>query len=359
MTKRIIASLSFLVCLCFSIWANKEISIKFDDKKKVHTETLGSAYILTFEYLYYEGYNARVRVSLENTTQNPPLAILVFRRTMDEKSLKNAKPKIEFEKDYSGDKGKRKVFGCKVDYKDLDIVTFAETDTLFTLDVPLSTGRDLTLPLYIAKYKHSDLVKKKNNERDINYKILEDVIYDIHIEVEWWNEEDPTYVNTKKGVEEFISSLVDVEFCPNKNHVPSLKDMQRPYQEKKDSLINVVNTILKDNSEWMADHAPHIAYTKLLAELDKVDLDANVKDCGNHIIIPPPPYCNYCSLSAQELFHRFDELYQQLYAGKKTKTEAVKMAQAMYTCFQKHKYRKKDNTYGSKIARFYNKIVNY
>lgn len=354
MTKRIIASLTLLFCLCSTALANQEISIKLSDKNKVHRENLAFAYI-TFEYLCNIGNNARVRVSVENTTQDPPLAVLVFRRDLNEKSLRQGKPKIEFEKKFPGEKGKRTVIGCNVDYKRLDIVTAAETDTLFTLDVPLTSARDFQLPMYVAKYKPKDLFRK--GEDNIKYRIFEEYIYNIHVEVEGWSEEDITYINTMKSVKQYISSLKDVKFCSNSRHKPSLDVQQRPYQEKKDSLTRVIGTILDTNADWMSTDAPHKAYTKLLNELNEVDLNAMVYDCGNH---PKPGHkCVYCSSSAKELYHRLDDLYQQLHAGKITKAQALKTARALNNCHRQNRNRKKDSFYDGKITEFYNRIASY
>ena len=356
MIKRVIASLALMICLCPMAWANQEVTIKLDNKERVCSERLGFAYI-TFEYVYNSGNTAKVRVSVENITQTPPLAVLVFRRDLDERLLKQGKPKIEFEKKYPGEKGKRRVRGCDVEYyKYLDVVTAAETDTLFTLDVSLTSARDITLPLYVAKYKPKDLFKK--GEDNITYKIVEEYVYDIHIEVVGWSEEDPTYLNVKNSVDQFVSSLKDVEFCPNKRHRPSLREQQRPYQAKRDSLINAVSSIIEANYGWMSTDAPHKAYTKLLEELNKVDLDSYVSDCGDHETIRRHK-CGYCPLSAQELYYRLDDLYQKLHAGRVTKDQALKTAKGLYNCYRLGKNRRKDDSYGGKITRFYDRIAGY
>lgn len=350
MIKRIIASLAIIIFFCQTVWANWEVDVKLDGKNRVFSEMLGPANI-TFEYLYYLGNTARVRVSVENITPDAKFALLVFRRNSDAKSLKRGKPKIEFERKYAGEKS---VKGCNIDCQRLNIITAAETDTLFTLDVPLSSARDINLPVYVAKYKPKDLNKKGKN--DIKYKIFEECLFNIHIEVAGWTENDSTYVNAKNCIAQFVASLDGVEFCPHRQHRPSLKAQQLPYQEKKDSLINAINNIFETNQEWMSTDAPYKAYAQLLSELNEINLDAFVSDCGNHHKIHK---CSYCSLSAQEIFHRLDDMYQQIHAGKLTKNEAMKTARGMYSCYRQNKNRKKDNSYGGKITKFYNRIANY
>ncbi len=349
MIKRVFASLMLLSCFCITAMANQELSIKLDNKNRVHSEQL-EYLILRFEYLFNSGNNARVKVSVENIVQDP-LALLVFRRDTDEKKLKKNKPKIEFEKKYPG---MREVKGCRVaDYKSFDIITAAKTDTLFVIDVALTSPKDLELPLYIAKYKPRDLEKK--GEYGIKYKILEERLYDIHIEVKGWSEEDPIYVSIKNSVEQFILSLEDVEFCSNKKH---REEQQRPYQERRDSLINSISSI-KESYMWISTDAPHIAYTKLETDLNNVNLDTHISDCGKHKVQKRGHICSYCSLSAQNLYHRLDDMYQQLHTGKTAKEQALKSARAINNCYLQCKRRKKDSFYGSKISEFYNRIANY
>lgn len=356
MIKRIIASLGLMLCLCFAAMANKELSIKLDSKDRVYSERLGFAY-LTFEYLYPNGNNARVRVTVENITSNPPHAVLIFKNDITEQVLKKGKPKIEFEKTYPGKKGTRIVRGCRDCNQYIDIIPAAETDTVFTIDVPFTSSKSFTLPLYEAKYKAKGLFKKGRN--NINYKIMEEHIYDVHIEVVGWSEDDPTYVETKKTVEAFLASLNGVKFCYNKKHSPSLKEQQRPYREKKDSLIQAIKNILDTHTEWMSTDVPHRAYFQQLSELEKVNLNNMTYDCGNHKPKPKVHRCSFCSLSAQDVYQRLDDLYQQLYAGKISKDQALKTAKILYNCYQQNKKRKKDNSYGRKISRFYNSIANY
>lgn len=355
--KRILATISLLISLYSIAWANREVPIQLDPKdKRVYSEPLGFGYI-TFEYLYCSGNNARVRAYVENITQNPPLAILIFRRDMDEQSLKRNKPKVKFEKKFPGEKGNRIVHGCPEGYNYYSIITPAETDTIFTIDVSLTSPKKLIVPFYVAKYKPKDLTKK--GENNISYKILEEHIFDFNIEVEGWTEEDATYVKTKQTVDSLLASLNGVEFCNNKRHIPSLKVQQKKYQAAKDNLISEITNILENNRDWLSHDEPYIAYNKLLLQLQSVNLDSYVSDCGKHKIKPTHKGCNFCNLTAQQIYHRLDDIYQQLYSGKISKNNAVNTANALYECYQNHRTRKKNSSYGNKISSFYNRITNY
>lgn len=353
MIKRLVAALGLSMCLCFTVVANEELSIKLKYKDSVYCKELGFAN-LNFKYLYAYGNNARVMVTIENITGNPPLAVLMFKNDRTEQVLKDGKPKIEFEKTYPGKKGSRTVRGCPYCNHQIDIIPAAVTDTVFTIDVPFTSSKDFTLSLYQAKYKANKLFKK--GRYNINYKIIEKHLYDVHIEVVGWSVEDSTYVETKKVVDGFISSLDGVRFCYNKKHYPSLKAQQRPYQEKKDSLTRVISNILETHYTWMSTDAPHRAYSLLLSMLNKVNLDNMTYDCGEHKV---DHRCSFCSMSAQEIYQRLDDLYQKLYAGKITKAQALKTAKGLYNCYQQNRKRKKDSSYVTKISRFYNSIANY
>lgn len=367
MIKRLIFSVALILCLSLNVIAqNKQLTIKLNSKEREYTEDLGYAF-LKFEYINEYGNTARVRVTVENITSNPPLAVMIFKNDMTEKKLKKTKPKIEFEKSYP--KSNRRVIGFRECNRLINIVPATETDTMFTIDVPFTSPKEFSLPIYEAKYKEKDFWNKakslfeKGNESTklaadkINYKIIKECLYDINIEVINWSEEDPTYVMTKNAVESFISSLDGVKFCYNKRHTPSLKQQKRPYQEKKDSLTQAIKDILGTHPEWFSADPAHVAYSRLLSQLDNVNLNNMTHDCGIHK--GKVHSCSYCSLSAEEIYQRLDVLYQQLYAGKIDKDTAMKSAKGLYNCYQQNKKRNKEGSYGAKITRFYNSIANY
>lgn len=356
MIKYILSILSLVFGLCQAVCAeSREISVKLDTKNKVtHTEDLGFGFV-TFQYITNNGHSARIRVVVENTSVNPH-AILVFKRTLSEQQLKSGKPKIDFEKKFPGTKGSRRVEGCGEGGESYSIVTSTETDTLFTIDVPFEKPKALSIPFYIAKYKPKHLIKK--GERKINYKILEVGEYKFVVEVEGWTEKSPAYVNAKKSVEDYIASLQDVQFCNNKRHTPTLNAQQRSYKEKRERLIQTITAII-DSNNWMSVDAPYRAYSALIRQLQSINLDNYIVDCGKHRKVRPTHKCNYCSMTAQKLYHQLDDTYQQLYAGRIAKSDAIKTAKAINNCYQSNKGRKKAGAYSGKISEFYNRIINY
>jgi len=358
--KRTFTIIITMVCLCISVWANQEVSIYLDSKdNRVKSVPLGFGYI-TFEYLYDHGNHTQVQVSVENVTQTPPLAILMFRQQMDESILKDNEPKIKFDKMFIGEKGNRVVSGCPEVSNRCTIITPAETDTVFTISVTHTQPKTLEIPFYIAKYKPNALVKKGKNR--IPYTIIKGDIFKFNIESEGWTEEDATYVKTKQSVDSLIRSLDGVWFCNNYKHQPSLSEQQKPYQTQKYNIISGITAILNDRKDWMPEDAPYIAYSKLIQQVQALDFSKHTRDCGKH---KPNKYNNgttgshYTGPSAQQIYHRLDDTYQQLYSGKISKRSAIKIAKTLYAQYQKSKRRTKDSSYDSKITRFYNSIINY
>lgn len=354
MMKRLFSLIVGLILVCSTSWANEEYNITLE-KGEQQGQTIDLPYgSITFRLVEYGNYH-RVLISIDNTTMSQ--AILLFKYSQGEKVLKKNKPKIEFEKTYPGSKGKRNVYGCKELNQALTSIIPQEKLDLSGIDVSTTSVTKLELPIYLAKYDPKQLIKK--GTYNINYKILSEDILTFNIEIKGWSENDPEYISTKNAVEDYIRSVNAVAFCKNKKHTPSLLQQQKPYQEKKDSLVNVINSTLQNHSEWFSTDKPHIKYSELLAQLNKVNLNEHTYDCGEHKVVPKQHSCSYCSLSAQQIYHQLDDLYQQLRNGKITKDAAVKKAQGLFTCYQKNGKRKKDASYTDKISKFYNRITNY
>lgn len=353
MMKRLFTLIGGIILVCTTCWANEEFNIPLK-KGEFQRQTIELPYgNITFRLVEYGNYH-RVLVSIDNTTMSQ--AILLFKNSQGEKALKKNKPKIEFEKTYPGSKGNRNAYGCKeLNQAFISIIPQDKLD-LFGIDVSTTTVTKVELPIYLAKYDPKQLTKK--GTYNTNYKILSEDILTFNIEIKGWSENDPDYVSTKIAVEDYIRSVNTVAFCRNKKHNPSLDQQQKPYQEKKDSLINVIQTVVDTNS-WMSDTAPYKAYKALREQLEEVNLNNHTYDCGEHKTPVQQHSCSYCSLSAQHIYHQMDDLYQQLRNGKITKDAAVKKAQELNTCYRKSSKRKKDTSYSDKISKFYSRIINY
>lgn len=353
--KRLSTIILAALLICSTSWANEEHNITFDRGKIDSDTSIVLPYgIVTLKLEKYAS-DYKAAISFENTAISE--AAILFRQSQEEKSLKKNKPKIEFEKTFPGNKGYRRVIGCKDLKNQIFVVLPAEKSDLLEIDIRVKPTTRLELPIYLAKYNSKKLKKGKEN---IDYKILSEEILVLNLELKGWDESDPEYVSTKNSVEEYLQTLKSVAFCKHKKHKPSLRDQQKPYQEKKDSLINVIQTRLETHNEWYKNDPAHVAYTELLNKLEQVNLNDHNYDCKKHGTPPPPPpppTCAYCSLSPQEIYHQLDDLYQRVRTNKISRGEAIKRARALNNCYHSHPKRKRDKFYTEKITEFYNRIV--
>lgn len=368
MMKRSLAFFLISFLICIAARANEEyvITLEKGNTKPVLIELPYANF--SFRLIENGTYN-RVVISIENTTVSQ--AILLFKNSANEKSLKKGRPKIQFDKTYPASKGNRNVLGCK--YLMTDVTTIIPQNKMeFGFETSAPSVNNIELPVYLAKYNPKRLLKKGPD--NINYKILREDILDFKIEIKGWTETDPEYVKIKKSVEDYLNSLQNVSFCPNKKHHPELSEQQKPYLAKKDSLISVIDSTLSQHREWFSNDLPHIKYSELLSQLNNVNLDKYTTDCNNHNPKngkkrrdqsgQPQPYsqqhsCSYCTLSPQSVYHQLDDIYQQLRTGKLPKAAAVSKAQALFNCWQNNSKRKKDSGYADKISKFHSRIINY
>ena len=350
---------SFLICPFLRANEEHDVSLKRGDTQGV---TIDLPYgNISFRLVEYSHYH-RVLISIENTTTSQ--ALLLFKHSQGEAELKKNKPKIEFEKTFPGSKGNRSVYGCKDLNQPLVVLIPQEKSDSFSISVSMSSPTRLELPVYLAKYNPKKLLKHGACKTD--YKILNEDVLVFNIEIKGWSENDSDYLAVKGAVEKYLQSLQGLTFCKNKRHKPSLRQQQKPYREKRDSLMSVIKSTIDNHQEWFSTDAPHIAYTELYNRLEKINLNDYVSDCGNHRRTPSRPdkprqssqhSCGYCGLSAQGIYHQMDDLYQQLRAGKISRDAAVKKARALYSCYQNSSKREKSSFYGGKIAGFYSRIV--
>lgn len=360
MIKRLSTIILILLLSCSFSWADEEYDVVLDNSgEKDRTIELPYGNVSLSLKEYYNTF--KVDVSIENTTTKH--ALLLFKESLQENYLKKIKPKIEFEKTFPGDKGKRCVSDCKALYQPVLVIIPLETSRLFSVDVTNTPKICLRIPVYQAKYDFNKLTKK--GKYNIDYKILEEDVVTLNIQVRSWSENDPEYMSVKNAVNKYKYSLQSAAFCKNKKHIPDLSEQQRPYRETKDSLVKVINTTLANHPEWYAVDKPHIAYSNLIKQLAEINLDDHNYDCGKHKKPIPDPnpnsnnkhHCSYCNLSEQQIYYQLDDLYQQMRNGKVSKQAAANKATALYNCYQKSSKRNKTGSLGAQISKFYNGIV--
>ncbi|MBO8445644.1 MAG: hypothetical protein IAC23_08150 [Bacteroidetes bacterium] len=347
MMRKLIVSLLAAALFCTSAWADRELVVRLDpDENRVQTMELGYAAV-TFRFEEAHANKAKVMVSVENRTHSE--AILLFKSEKDERMLKRCEDRILFEKSYGGEKGYRTVSGCNYIRNEYELVEPAYTLDLFLAEVPTTGTAEIVIPFYMANHYHSRFLRRDK------YRIFREDVIKFIVEAKDWTESDTTYVKMKKAVSDFKASLEDVRFCRNRMHRPSLEEQQKPYLTVRDSLTAVIDSIL-GNPWWMSQDLPHRSYSKLKAELQSVDFSDLVYDCGRH---RPVHKCSYCPLSAEQIYHRLDDIYQKLHTGRIAKEDAVRTAKTLNSCWQQNKSRRRGSFYAGKIAEYYGRIINF
>ncbi|MCH5224515.1 MAG: hypothetical protein J1D77_00900 [Muribaculaceae bacterium] len=379
MMKKTLAALFALSCLCSqNIEAKLKFSNPFSSKESAPTEMPNSVnreFIISmngeenkevtenlgfgeirFEFVAEHGDEAVVKVTFDNTTQNPPLAALIFRENKVESQLKKGSPKVEFDKKYVGGKMNHRVEGFTGIPNGCIIIGASKTQELFNFEIPMNEEETFELPFYIASYKPKDFVSK--GPYNTKYKILRQQKFRFVVKVDGWSEKNPEYVSIHSRYETLIASLKGTTFCQNRQHNQTKEEQQQPYRDEIATLTDQIKGVLNTHPGWSEQSEPYKAYHTLLTSLEEINLDSYVKDCGRHTPVKTHN-CAYCGKTPQQLYHALDDTYQQLYAGKITKAKAQQIANTIKTCYQTNKKRKKDSSYDSKIQSFYNRIMNY
>lgn len=328
--------------------ADHEEIVKLDRQEhKTQTFNLGYAAV-TFDFITLYDNKARVTVKLENVIREQ--SIYIFRNDKDENMLKRLRPKVEFAKTFGGDKGSRSVKGCSHVRGDYMVIPPSASEELFTIDASVINSTVLELPLYIVAYRAKKFLRSEKNE------ILQGEVIRFILDVEAWSELDPTYVDLFNAVHNFRHDVKEVKFCRNRLHRPSLDEQMAPYKHTQDSLVAAIDSVLMSQPQWMSQDEPHQYYTRLRDNLTEIDLETHLYDCGKHKQLHR---CSYCSLTAEQIFHRLDDTYQQLHTGRMTKEEAVRTARSLYNCYRQNGNRRRDNFYGGKIVDYYDRISKF
>lgn len=355
MMKRILTLISAIMIMMHAMAENKEFTVELS-RHDNESQTLELPYGLLTMRLVSSNLSKRSYITVQFESLTVSQAILIFKHSENEKSLKANRPKITFVKTYPGAKNSRSVAGCEYVSGYFEAVVPAETVELFNVDVRSGTPLHLTLPFYLCKYNPKDLIKR--GKHNVKYEILQEEFVNLDINVRTWTPEDPQYVRLKKQVVAFKDSLQKASICPNAKHVPSPDVQRRPYIERIAQLRRIASDVIQE-SDYMSESEGYKAYMEIIEELDGLNLSDYSHDCGKHKKrggVRGGHSCSYCGLSAQDISHRLDDIYQLKRSGQISKQEAVRRARAYYNCYQANKKRDKTPLYTQKISNFYNSI---
>lgn len=344
MTSRILSVLT-IALFCGNIaLAQQEESINLEVAVTEECKSNLGYSLVDFKLLQPSDNSSKIEISIENL--QPGETLMLFPAAKTEKELKKLTPKVVFDKAFGGDKGKRSVSGCSG-------IPYAEQiapsqKTKFSITVENETAQELTIPFYFVKTDNALLRGKRVT-------ILREETVKYRITVRAWNESNEQFAALKDSVNQFVSSLKSVRFCKHKRHAESVETQQQPYKARMERLKEQIDNIRRN---WTSDQTPHKAYSRLIEELGKINLDDyNIGNCRRHGNSKAHS-CSYCSLSAEQVYHQLDDLYQSMYVGRVSKADASRKASALYQCYQKSRKRKKSSSFANGIACLYNRIVN-
>lgn len=351
MIKRAMLFILAIAALATPAYADKTENVEINvDKKEVVTVpyTFGQIKVS------YQG-NPRtgepgsyLNADIENT--NPDnYAIIIFKNKLSENDLKHESPSIKFRKHYNGNKYIEDV--CTDARMRTNIVLPEDKPNTIPFIVSYDKLYKLEIPYYIAtiEYNKNGTIK--------NLIIQDEEKITLNVFAHKWDTSDFTYVAIKDSVESFINQFNEHTFCENSRHPISLEEQQQPWVESCDSLRNVV---LEQRSQWEKEHEAYQCYDALVTQLDGINWNDHKKSsCTEDKPLSKAGHkCEYCSKDTQGLYQVLDNTYQKLNTGKISADEAKKTAKAVNECLLKKK-RAKDTQYETKIANYYQGIMNY
>ena len=352
--KKVLTLLTFFVIFALSTFADEQKKVILSED---HTEEQLS---LSFCNIFVEmtssdgEENAKISVKIENRDDSN--TILIFDRAYTEKDLKKKSPSIIFDKNFPGTKGNHEI----ETYKALHNVMILSPEGKKQLpDMQIRNAEVLKcrLPLYIATPKKKKFLGIEfGKERML---LTEKTTIELEVAVKWKPDED--FLRLERECNALVKEISKQSFCNNPKHNPSLQKQEAPYKEKIDSLKTVINGII---GKWFSTDKRSKKYYVLKQQLEDIDLTSYEQDCGKHKKGgggDPIPSCKYCALSPQQIFHKLDDYYKQIYSSnnrKGTKESVMEDVNLLYTC-RRHSSLWRRSEYNSRITDRYNRIINF
>ena len=346
MIKRTLILFVLLFSMVTASWADEQRKIKLDDDKH-SKETIETEYFNIFVELVdvEEKGTAKVRIELENASESKLVAL--FETAYNEKTLKKMRPQIRYDKTFPGSKGQRVIDACKDINSDI-LLSSSDKSLIMILPIKDEEVVTATLPIHILQNKSKNYYVLKKSKRIILEKIL------IELEIAAELKPGETYVNITKECDELLKECEGLSFCKNEKHEPSLAEQKKPYQDKIDTLIKKIEDIIEANG-WYSSEKRYKLYAEQIERLKSINLADKEIDCGKHVVIHR---CRYCNLSLQQISHKLDDIYQDIYSSSDrsvAKSEKIRSVRAMYDCAKRRKDWRRSN-YKTKIERLYKEI---
>lgn len=338
--------LIFIILILFTglfIYADEEKAVKLNDSIRQKTIEFANCNIFVSKGETDDDENTKVAIEIENKDESN--VVILFGHTYPEKELKKLSPSIRFDKKYP--KTNRSLDTFKEGKNVLFIDPTNDKQKIIEgIQIKKDEKYSCHLPFYIAKYK--------SNKRN-KMLILEREILELEIEVEV--KPDMNFIRLENECNDLIDSIGKKTFCPNAKHKPSLEKQKSLYKERIDSLVSV---IIGFRDKYYSQDKGYKRYDELKQKLDGIQFVEI--DCGGpHTPPPPPKKCKYCNLSAQQIYHKLDDIYKKIYNSnnrKATKNSVMSDVNLLYNC-SRHSGTWKKSNFESKIRERYKQICNF
>lgn len=286
--------------------------------------------------------NAEVTIEMENIQESKFL--LLFERAYDERTLRKMDPSIRYDKIFGGSKGKRYIDVCS-GINSTNNIYPSERRRLF-----VKAGTDKApiickLPIYIAKNKNKSGSKMLLMEKNV-------IELEIHVQLK----PDEEFISINESYDALISEIDSVTFCSNKNHKgESLKSLKSKYEGKINDLKTRIKTIVDSRGYYPQDKA-YKKFMEVYGKLDAISLDEKTVDSCTKDGKPRVHKCKNCSLTYEQIYKKLQDIYIDIYTGKKTKAEVLSEVESLQTCVSKNTSRAANNSIKSRITTYYDKI---
>ena len=297
-----IALLLSLTCLTLHAQDDgdwEKTSINFDADNEADTISMPYANIFVKKEDAAEENKAKVTVSIENIVNiyDGEVALLLFRTSLDEKSLKSKK--VKFDKGIGGTKGSRRVMAAK----ELDRSDFVAIDQ--DRNSKVTVVRDfiiddtheyvLQLPIYVVQSKGKS--KKK-------YTIF-DQPKCIQLNITYSTKPDQEYLDMEKKVDKIKNEIEKNTYCrENKKGMKKWDEDHARITKLKKDIEDIVN-----RHGWYQTDRPAKRYAELKEKLDGINFKEycapkkkDNNNNNNNKPTPPPHSCRYCSYSSNQIW---------------------------------------------------------
>ena len=348
---------SFVLCALFALGMSAQ------DQSKDVKLTVNGPEITVPEI--FQNYNIRLK-ALENDDGETKITVdlgtndnyylFLFGHAYTEKDLKKHKPSIRFDKKYYGATS-RELIICK-GVQDDDIMQVEPSrNRILSFDGIRGSRTQVEIPLYVAKYKKKGFLRKEK------YLIQQRIKIVLNVELIKAAKSDDDFERVSSATAELIDEIGQVTLCRNKKHKPSLEEQKAPWNDKIQEIKDEISDI-KSRNGWRERSQEYQKYKDLIAKLDGIEFKTEIcSKCGS-VVPPPPHHCDYCNMSAKQVWQNLDRTFKKIDNRETKKSSAIGKVNAMHKawtggCPKLTKTLNADPSAKKNIENLYYDIINY